>query len=153
MSDVLCTCASDIFAACASWSMLMSKSRSYRDFEPTAPLAPTLFIYGDRDNFCISKETNPDFPFCVHEEIYQVLLQKLKRYHLTKERVHTWKTYPITWYSYPNEQGVPMLTIGIVENMVHGNYPEESRISYDQFFSQFYKNDVGELCYRGIPVV
>ena len=152
MTDVLCTCASDIFAACASWSALMSKSRSYRDFEPTAPLSPTLFLYGDRDNICISKEPNPDFPFYVHEEVHQVLLQKLERYHLKKERFHTWKTYPITWYSYPNDQGVPMLTIGIVENMVHGNYPEESRISYDQFFSQFCKNEEGELCYRGIPV-
>ena len=28
----------------------------------------------------------------------------------------------------------------------------DKEISYDQFFSQFCKNEEGELCYRGIPV-
>ncbi len=149
MADVLCTCASDLFAACASWSGLMMKSRMYRDFEPTGELTPTMFIYGDRDKLCISAEANPDFPFRVNEEIQQVLLKKLERYHLKKEAFSTWKAYPITWYSWANEAGVPMLTVGVVENMVHANYPEESRISYDEFFCQFSRDETGGLSYRG----
>lgn len=34
-----------------------------------------------------------------------------------------------------------MLTVGIVRDMPHANYLEESRISYDQFFSGFYRNE------------
>ena len=45
-----------------------------------------------------------------------------------------------------------MFTVGIVDHMVHANYPEESWISYDQFFSQFSRDEDGTLCYRGTAV-
>lgn len=42
-----------------------------------------------------------------------------------------------------------MLSVGIVRDMPHANYPEESWISYDQFFSGFYRNEKSQLCWRG----
>ena len=41
-----------------------------------------------------------------------------------------------------------MLKIGIVQNMPHANYAEESRIAYDEFFSKFSKAG-GKLKYMG----
>ena len=42
-----------------------------------------------------------------------------------------------------------MFTVGIVDKMVHANYPEESWISYDQFFCNFMRDEDGTVCYRG----
>ena len=76
-------------------------------------------------------------------------MEKLERCQLDIKRIQTWTTDPITWYCWPDEQGVPMLTVGIVRDMPHANYPEESWISYDQFFSGFYRNEKSQLCWRG----
>jgi hypothetical protein len=45
-----------------------------------------------------------------------------------------------------------MLTVGVVNNMVHANYPEESWISYDQFMCKFSRDADGTLFYQGNPV-
>ncbi len=153
MTDVLCNCASDIFAACASWSALTSPNRMYADFEETEPLTPTMFIYGDRDFLCVGKEPDPELPYSLDGEIRDTLMKKINKYGLDIKRVQVWESHPITWYCYPNEQGVPMLTVGIVNNMVHANYPEESWISFDQFFCQFSRDEAGTLCYRGHKVM
>ena len=75
--------------------------------------------------------------------------EKFRRYQLDKSRVQIWRDDPITWYCYPDSQGVPMFTVGIVDHMVHANYPEESWISYDQFFCNFCRDEDGKVCYRG----
>ena len=41
-----------------------------------------------------------------------------------------------------------MLKIGVVSDMPHANYAEESRIAYDEFFSKFSRSD-GKLKYMG----
>ena len=46
-----------------------------------------------------------------------------------------------------------MLVVGVVSNMVHANYPEESWIAYDQFLCQFSKDEEGNICYRGKKVI
>ena len=77
-------------------------------------------------------------------------MKKIESSHLELSRVEIWRADPITWYCYPNEQGIPMLVVGVVSNMVHANYPEESWIAYDQFLCQFSKDEEGNICYRGI---
>ena len=94
-------------------------------------------------------QPDPDFPFSLVPELKADILGKLKRYHLDKADMQTWTSEPITWYCYLDKQGMPMLTVGVVENMAHANYPEESWISYDQFLCQFSKDGQGRLCYRG----
>ena len=44
-----------------------------------------------------------------------------------------------------------MLTVGTVENMSHANYPRESWIAYDEFFSKFTRAEDGTLLYMGVP--
>ncbi len=152
MTDVLCGSASDVFTACASWSGMYHPRKVHRVYEKTAPVIPTLFICGENDGFCVEKGEDPDFPFRLIPELRRDILEKLERYQLDKHKVQTWECYPITWYSYPDRQGVPMLTVGIVKGMAHANYPEESWIAYDQFFSNFTRDGENRLCYRGTVV-
>lgn len=57
---------------------------------------------------------------------------------------------PIHYYIWENQLGTPMLKIGIVHDMPHANYAEESRISYDEYFSRFSRVN-GTLLYLGAP--
>lgn len=152
MADVLGNSASDVFAACASWSGMYHPKKVHTVYEKSESVIPTLFICGEKDGFCALEEPDAEFPFSLIPELRKDIVEKLERYHLDKSKVQTWTTEPVTWYCYPNHQGVPMLTVGIVSGMAHANYPEESWITYDQYFSQFSKDEAGRLCYRGIPV-
>lgn len=149
MADVLSTCASDLFVACASWSGMYHPKKVDGTHPRTAPVIPTMFICGEDDAFCVEKGEDPELPFRLIPELRRDIMEKLERCHLRLEHMQTWTTDPITWYCWPSKQGVPMLTVGIVRNMAHASYPEESWISYDQFFSSFSRNERGQLCYRG----
>lgn len=149
MTDVLCSSASDLFTACASWSGMYHPKKVHKVYPKTEPVIPTLFICGEKDKFCVGDEPDPDFPFHLIPELRADIVEKIERYHLDTADMQTWSCYPITWYVYPNRQGVPMLTVGIVAEMAHANYPEESWITYDQFFSSFSRNQKKQLCYRG----
>ena len=149
MADVLCNSASDLFAACVSWSGMYHPQKVHRKYEPSEPVIPTLFLVGANDRRCMAAEPDPDFPFSLVPELKADIMAKLERYSLDRADMQTWSSEPITWYCYPDKQGVPMLTVGVVDGMAHANYPEESWISYDQFLCQFSKDEQGRLCYRG----
>ena len=57
--------------------------------------------------------------------------------------------HPVTYYVWHTPAGIPLLKIGIVADMPHANYPEESRIAYDEWFAWFSKSERGECCYMG----
>lgn len=152
MSDLLAYTAGDIFAAVAPWSALRCPSKMYREWPACEQHVPTMMIYGDQDFLTAGHGEDPVLPFCLSDELRATLMEKLETYHLDPANVETWKTEPITWYAFPDKQGVPMVVIGRVDNMVHANYPEESWISYDQFLSQFHRSEDGTLYYRGRPV-
>ena len=152
MADTLCEFAGDLFAATASWSALYTPEKAYMTRERAENVPPTMFIFGDRDNLVSGQEKMPGVPFTISAEFKKAVEDKFLRYGLDKSKVQIWEDYPITWYSYPNADGVPMFTVGIVDHMVHANYPEESWISYDQFFSQFSRDEDGGLYYRGTAV-
>jgi len=149
MADVLSTCASDLFTACASWSGMYHPKKVHGTYPRTAPVIPTLFLCGAEDAFCTERGEDPELPFRLIPELRRDIMEKLERCQLDIKRIQTWTTDPITWYCWPDEQGVPMLSVGIVRDMPHANYPEESWISYDQFFSGFYRNEKSQLCWRG----
>ncbi len=149
MADVLSTSASDLFTACASWSGMYHSKKVHSNYPKTVPIIPTLFLCGENDPMCTEPGEDPEFPFHLNDELRRDLMEKLARCHLDKERMQTWITEPITWYCWPDDAGVPMLTVGIVKNMAHANYPEESWISYDQFLSSFWRDKEGRLLYRG----
>ena len=111
-----------------------------------------MFICGEHDPFCTEPGEDPDLPFRLIPELKTDVEEKMARCGLDPKRVQTWKTDPITWYCYPDAQGVPMLTVGIVRDMSHANFPEESWISWDLLFTQFHRGEDGQLCYRGQTV-
>ncbi len=152
MSDMLSYAAGDIFAAVAPWSALRSDRTMFITYPPTDRCVPTMWIYGEQDFLCAAKQPDPVLPFAPSEEMRPALMEKIEKYRLDVSQVQTWESYPITWYAFPNAQGVPMLVVGKVHNMVHANYPEESWISYDQFLSQFRKDEEGNTYYRGQKV-
>lgn len=152
MADVLSTCASDLFTACASWSGMYHPKKVHGTYRRTESVIPTMFICGAEDPFCTEKGEDPELPFRLIPELRRDIVEKLERCHLDISRMQTWATDPVTWYCWPDAQGVPMLTVGIVRDMAHANYPEESWITYDQFFSSFARDGGGRLCYRGQTV-
>lgn len=59
----------------------------------------------------------------------------------------TYQVGEISYYVYLNPEKIPLLTVGVVKNMPHGNFPRESWISYDAFMARYRKNTNGELFY------
>lgn len=149
MTDVLCNAASDLFAACASWSGMYHPKKVRQEYEKSAPVIPTLFLVGKSDAFCTVPDPDPDFPFSLVPELKKDIEDKLIRYGLDKADMQSWTCEPIEYYCFPDKQGVPMLTVGVVKDMAHANYPDESWISFDSYFSQFWKDEEGRLVYRG----
>ena len=120
----------------ASWSGMYHPRKVHSHYEKTTPVIPTMFICGEHDPFCTEPGEDPDLPFRLIPELKADIMEKMARCGLDPKRMQTWKTDPITWYCYPDTQGVPMLTVGIVRDMAHANFPEESWISWDAL-SQF----------------
>lgn len=149
MADTLAKYANDIFAATVSWSGLNFYEQEFMHREVRGNVFPTVIIYGDRDNLFGGHDRVPGLPFPVNPYFIPVVEDRFRRFHLDKNVFDTWETYPITWYSYPNKQGVPMFVAGVVDNMVHANYPEESWITYDQYLSKFRRDADGTLYYCG----
>ena len=72
----------------------------------------------------------------------------MKRYQLNDPPAH-YRCAPIDYYIYENAHHVPMLTVGVVSDMPHCNYPEQSWISWDQLFCKFRRNPDGSIAYMG----
>lgn len=149
MADTLCEFAGELFAATVSWSGLYTPARSTVRGERSLDAPPSAMIFGEKDRLTAGTVQIPDVPFTISETFKDMIEEKFRRYQLDKSRVQIWRDDPITWYCYPDSQGVPMFTVGIVDHMVHANYPEESWISYDQFFCNFCRDEDGKVCYRG----
>ena len=152
MSDLLSYTAGDLFAAVAPWSALRSPSRMYCDFPRSQQITPTMWIYGDKDFLCAGKEEESVLPFQIHKEMREILVEKLEHLGLDIHKQQTWETFPVTWCGFTDGNGVPLMVMGKVTNMIHANYPELSWISYDQFLSQFSKDENGNVYYRGHKV-
>lgn len=149
MTDTLGQYASDLFAACVAWSGLNCPPMEYLQRQRLPYKMPTVILYGDQDNLFGGNDRVPGLPFPVSTAFVPVVEERFAREGLDKNNVDTWQTYPITWYSYPNKQGIPMFVAGVVDHMVHANYPAESWISYDQYMAKFTRGDNGELYYCG----
>lgn len=149
MADTLWKYTGSLFAATAAWSGLNEPDKLHIAYEESNDITPSLILYGEHCRTMAGNRLDTQLPFSISERFRESMMEKFKRYGLHPENVQTWRDYPITWYCWSNRQGVPLLTVGIVDNMAHANYPEESWISYDQFFCQFHRDSQGQLCYRG----
>ncbi len=152
MSDLLGYTAGDLFAAVAPWSALRSPKRMFGSYEKGKLFTPTMFLYGDRDFLSAGTEPDAEFPFSLSAEVKEIVKEKLEELGIAADDYQTWRNAPIIWYTYCNRQGIPLVVVGKVSNMVHANYPEESWISYDQFLSRFKRGKDGTLYYGGKKV-
>lgn len=149
MTDTLGQYANDLFAACVSWSGINTPYYENMEREPMTNMMPTIILYGDKDNLFGGTSQVPGLPFPVSPMFVPIVEHRFERDGLDKNNVDTWETYPITWYSYPNKQGIPMFVAGVVDHMVHANFSEETWISYDQYLAKFTRGENGELYYCG----
>lgn len=150
MATYCALAASDIFAAVAPWSGLTMPGDagdfSYPKKEMfTHGKVPIQLLVGKQDNI-FGVETA--WPLDEKPMLHRFIRFVLSKYHLQDEP-EQYCCYPIDYYVWRNQHGVPMLKIGLVEDLPHANYPEQSWISYDQFLCKFRKDQNDKRYYMG----
>ena len=150
MTSALAQRAPELFAAVSPWSAIVDPEHELVLPERIAPAVPYLFLFGEKDWLVVNREKGR-LPYHADPDIASFLENLMKIYRLDPNP-HCYTCGEITYYVYPNAQGVPMLTVGTVRDMSHANYPRESWIAYDEFMAKFTKKN-GTLYYMGTPVV
>jgi len=145
--------ASDLFTAVAPWSGVSCPGTGgpfgyKQDTYFETKHVPFCILVGDRDNF-FSTEHIPDLENGTEKEPLPQFLKFLIQQFSLDPKPATYCCHPITYYVWKNAKGTPMLKVGIVKDMPHANYAEESRISYDEFLVKFSRNAQGKLEYMG----
>ena len=145
--------ASDLFAAVAPWSGLTMSGAGEgfeypldKDFEHGA--VPIQLLVGKNDNFF---GTDSVWPLGKDLLLHKFIQYIIDRFGLIPEP-QSYSCKPIDYTVWRNQTGVPMLVIGLVNDMPHANYPEESWISYDQFLCKFRKDANGKRYYMNRPI-
>lgn len=151
MTAELAVRAPEIFAAVSPWSALRDPDKKTYVPKSIHPKVPFLFLLGENDWLCVDKKDGK-LEYKVTDPIAEYL-QNLMLIYKLETKPHTYQCGEITYYVYPDAQKVPMLIVGTVKDMSHANYPRESWIAYDEFFSKFVKEDDGTLKYMGEKVL
>lgn len=145
--------ASDLFAAVAPWSGLTMLGAGSgfeypldKDFEYGA--VPIQLLVGKNDNFF---GTDSVWPLGRELLLHKFIRYIIDRFGLLPEP-QSYTCKPIDFSVWRNPKGIPMLVIGLVNDMPHANYPEESWISYDQFLCKFRKDANGKRYYMNRPI-
>lgn len=150
MTSELALKAPDLFAAVSPWSAIKDPDHVVPLPEKIDPAVPYLFLFGEHDWLCVDRE-NGELEYKVAKDIAEFLRNLMKLYQLD-ETPKRYQCGEISYYVYTNQQNIPMLTVGTVKEMSHANYPRESWIAYDEFFSKFSKTEDGTLLYMGETV-
>ncbi|CAK7033274.1 MAG: hypothetical protein ENTB_01880 [Enterocloster aldenensis] len=144
--------ASDVFCAAAPWSGMtfpgakLMQLRGEVNLENGKP--PLYILVGKKDAFF---GVNSLTPIPEDTELGKFLLYILGQYGL-EDAPARYCSYPIDYYVWNNREGVPLLTVGLIDDLPHANYAEESRITYDEFFAKFSKDEQGNRYYMGKKV-
>ena len=143
---------SDMFAAVAPWSGVSCPGVDHNLFRypyETAFAAgnvPVFLMVGENDRFFDAASFDPA---CCKDELLQNYLRFLRDTFHLEDRSLRYQCPPVTYWVWRNRKGTPMLKLGIVHDMAHANYAEQSRIVYDEFFAHFSKTSTGSLLYMG----
>lgn len=151
MTSELAIRAPGVFAAVSPWSAIKDPDHQILLPEQIEPQVPYLFLLGEHDWLCVDKE-NGQLEYSVTKDIAAFLEHLMDLYGLDK----TPKRYrcgEISYYVYVNPKRIPMLTVGVIRDMSHANYPGESWVAYDEFFAKFSKKADGTLLYMGEEAV
>ena len=145
--------ASDIFCAVAPWSGFscpgLMEGFDYKEarfFDHGH--VPIQLLVGKKDNFFGQDSV---YPVEGDSQLTKFIRFILEEYRL-KENPRQYTCAPIDYTVWEDEDGVPMLTVGLVNDMPHANYPEESWISFDQFLCKFSMDQDGKRYYMGVPI-
>lgn len=106
---------------------------------------PMFMMFGDKDELF---EITSLWPLPDNQKPAVTFIRFLIHEFELFEEPDRYSCYPITYYTWYNRKHTPMLKIGIVKDMPHGNYPEQGSIVYEQFLCQFSRNPDGRLLYR-----
>lgn len=143
--------ADDLFAAVAPWSgYTFPGSQGLKlpgDFCGHLNQVPIYLLVGKKDGIFGAPSIDLSAP---SNDLERFLLYVLDAYGLPKD-YDSYECYPIQYYVW-KKNGVPLLTLGLVDDMPHANYAEESRISYDDFMCRFSKDSMGNRYYMGKKV-
>ncbi len=142
--------ASDIFCAVAPCSGF-----TFPGFQmmgcPQGPMfeggyPPVFFMIGKDDKFFGMVDTFKPIP--ENASCGQFVKYLIETYKL-EEEADSYTAYPINYFVWHNENKIPILQVGLVDDMPHANYAEQSRIAYDQFFAKWRKDKEGNRYYMG----
>lgn len=140
--------ADDLFAAVAPWSGYTYpgslRLKLPGSFSGHLNQVPIYLLVGKKDTLFGSPSIELFDP---STDLEHFLLYVLDCYGLPKE-YDSYECYPIQYHVWKKD-GVPLLTLGLVDDMPHANYAEESRISYDDFMCRFSKDAEGNRYYMG----
>ena len=134
-------------SAVAPWSAIKNPDFDTPLPESITPAVPYFFLFGDSDWLCVDRE-NGQLEYKAAGDVAEFLRNLMKIYELDEEP-SCYESGEIRFYVYTNRKKTPMLTVGVVKNMSHANYPRESWITYDEFFAKFSKKADGTLLYMG----
>lgn len=147
MTSRLALEAPQVFAAVSPWSAIKEPGRKAVLPQKIEPAVPYLFLLGENDWLCVDKE-HGELEYKVTKDIADFIRNLIKIYGL-EEKPRRYQCGEISYYVYMNKKQTPMLTVGTVKDMSHANYPRESWIAYDEFFSKFTKDSNKTLLYMG----
>ena len=140
--------ASDLFAAVAPWSGFTFPGAKGLELPTGAEKeikgVPIYLLAGKKDAMFGAPVPNISDPQCQLDQFLRYVLEENEM----EMEYDTYECYPIEYYIW-RKNGVPMLTLGLVDDMPHANYAEESRISYDDFLCRFHKDASGKRYYMG----
>jgi len=140
----------ELFTAAAPWSGTGNIGLGVAAPEQISPKIPFFFMMGERDVLCSDPE-HGIFEFRASAGAAAFLGGVMKAYGLEGRRPGIYCSGEIRFFVYSDERGIPWLTVGVVRNMPHGNYPRQSWLTYDEFLCKWTRKD-GILYYMGMPV-
>lgn len=147
MASELASKMPDTFAAVATWSAIRNHELNTPLPDSGKSVVPYMFLFGDRDRLCCDRQ-NGELEYHASAFTADFLKRLIARYRLDETPL-SFRAGEIQYYVYFNSKRVPLLVVGVIENMPHGNYPRESWISYDTFLAKFSKDAQGNLYYMG----
>lgn len=144
MSSALSQTMKDVFAAVSCWSGFADLEKWGDNNKKT--LVPTQLIMGTKDAF-FADRTGTDF-YGLDASITDSIRKRIEAYGLNQQP-WIYQTGRILCNVHHNMQGVPLVEIDMVQDMVHAVIPFEGWMAYDQFLSKYSKDQNGNLYYMG----
>ena len=153
MADTLCEFAGDLFCRHRILvGALHTGEGLYDQRESGERAADHVYFRGQRQSGLRTGENAGGFRSPSQRNLRRLWRTNFCATGWTSPRCRSGRDYPITWYSYPNADGVPMFTVGIVDHMGSCQLPGGELDQLRSVLQQFSRDEDGGLYYRGTAV-